>query len=211
MGGKTCGLGAYKDDGNCDDVNNICGCDWDGGDCCGPSVKTKYCKVCKCLNPDYKAPACGAPAYKGDKNCDDENNNKNCDWDGGDCCGPAVKKTYCKVCKCLDPKPKIGCALPAYKGDGNCDDGNNIKECDYDGGDCCLTKVVKTYCKVCKCLDPKAGCKGTCGAKAYAGDGNCDDNNNNCGCDYDGGDCCPQGKKPVSKKYCTICKCINPK
>merc|ERR1712210_31730 len=122
----------------------------------------------------------------GDTNCDDENNNKNCDWDGGDCCGPAVKKTYCKVCKCLDPKPKIGCAVPAYKGDGNCDDGNNIKECDYDGGDCCLAKIVKTYCKICKCKDPKAGCKGTCKSKAYVGDGNCDDENNNCGCKYDG-------------------------
>jgi hypothetical protein len=319
--GKTCGLGPYKGDGNCDDVNNICGCDWDGGDCCGPAVKTKYCKVCKCLDPDYKAPACGAPAYKGDgncddennnkgcaydggdccgvvkktyckickcldpgykpscgspaykgdKNCDDENNNKACDYDGGDCCGPAVKKTYCKVCKCLDPKPKIGCGVPAYKGDGNCDDENNIKECDFDGGDCCLAKVVKTYCKICKCKDPKAGCKGSCkskdyvgdgncddennncgckydggdccagsvkggkvtttyckdcscvdpkqkkkcngkcGAKAYVGDGNCDDNNNNCGCNYDGGDCCPKGSKPVSKKYCTVCKCINPK
>merc|ERR1712032_407750 len=199
--GKTCGLGSYKGDGNCDDVNNICGCDWDGGDCCGPKVKKKYCKVCKCLAPDYK----------GDKNCDDENNNKNCGWDGGDCCGPAVKKDYCKVCKCLDPKPKVGCALPAYKGDGNCDDGNNIKECDYDGGDCCLAKVVKTYCKICKCKDPAAGCKGKCVSKDYAGDGNCDDENNNCGCKYDGGDCCAKGSKPVSKKYCTICKCINPK
>merc|ERR1712032_1562155 len=107
------------------------------------------------------------------------------------------KKTYCKVCKCLDPKPKVGCALPAYKGDGNCDDGNNIKECDYDGGDCCLAKVVKTYCKVCKCKDPKgkkgggdSKCKGTCKSAAYVGDGNCDDENNNCGCKYDGGDCC---------------------
>merc|ERR1711937_974099 len=220
MGGKTCGLGAYKDDGNCDDVNNICGCDWDGGDCCGPSVKTKYCKVCKCLNPDYKAPACGAPAYKGDKNCDDENNNKNCDWDGGDCCGPAVKKTYCKVCKCLDPKAKCKgkCVASAYVGDGNCDDENNNCGCKYDGGDCCAKTVkggkVKTdYCKDCSCVDPaqKLKCNGKCGAKAYVGDGNCDDNNNNCGCNYDGGDCCPQGKKPVSKKYCTICKCINPK
>ena len=39
----------YKGDGYCDDSHNNKGCDWDGGDCCGPDVKTKYCFVCKCL------------------------------------------------------------------------------------------------------------------------------------------------------------------
>ena len=59
-------------------------------------------------------------------------------------------------CKCTDPDnqgpegPK--CALPEYKGDGNCDDNNNNKGCAYDGGDCCPKTVgdgiVKTkYCK----------------------------------------------------------------
>ena len=28
-------------------VNNVCGCNWDGGDCCGPNVKKPYCKECK--------------------------------------------------------------------------------------------------------------------------------------------------------------------
>ena len=50
-------------------------------------------------------------------------------------------------CKCLDPNHKPKCGLPKYKGDGNCDDENNIKECAYDGGDCCLTAVKKNYCK----------------------------------------------------------------
>merc|ERR1712048_588190 len=147
-------------------MGNNCGCDYDGGDCCAKSVAggvvgKKYCKACKCLDPKYapKTPApacdkvknkCGAPKYKGDKNCDDENNNCGCDYDGGDCCaksvaGGVVKKSYCKACQCLDPK---------YKG--------------------------KT--------DPN--CKGTCGDAQYKGDGNCDDANNNCGCEYDGGDCC---------------------
>ena len=46
--------------------------------------------------------------------------------------------------------------------------------------------------------------KETCGAPSYVGDGNCDDNNNNAGCSYDGGDCCAksvQGGK-VKTKYC---------
>ena len=58
-------------------------------------------------------------------------------------------------CKCLDPKnqgSKPACALPNYKGDGNCDDENNNKGCAYDGGDCCVKtvkggKVKKDYCK----------------------------------------------------------------
>merc|ERR1711979_145605 len=106
-----------------------CGCQYDGGDCCaktlGKPVSKKYCKICKCLDPKGKstgpapkAPACdktknkcGAATakYKGDGNCDDENNNCGCDYDGGDCCaktakGGKVKTQYCKDCKCLDPK-----------------------------------------------------------------------------------------------------------
>ena len=38
--------------------------------------------------------------YQGDTFCDDENNNEDCDYDGGDCCGENVKKDYCTVCEC---------------------------------------------------------------------------------------------------------------
>merc|ERR1719199_1290966 len=88
------------------------------------------------------------------------------------------------------PKPK-SCGSPKYKGDGNCDDDNNHKGCAYDGGDCCVKSlggpVKKTYCKACKCLDPnpKAPKAAACGQKEYKGDGNCDDDNNNAGCDFD--------------------------
>jgi len=222
----VCGLPGFKGDGNCDDENNNCGCAYDGGDCCGVDVKKTYCKVCKCLDPDFKPSACGgscgSATYKGDGNCDDDNNNCGCDYDGGDCCGPAVKTAYCKECKCKDPKYKPGacpgkCGLPAYKGDGNCDDENNVCGCGYDGGDCCAASVKggvvkKNYCKACSCLDPKSkpkdGCAGGCGAAAYKGDGNCDDENNNCGCAYDGGDCCGPAVKTA---YCKECKCKDPK
>merc|ERR1712046_481407 len=160
---------------------------------------------CKCIDPDNQSnPACGMPDYQGDGNCDDANNNKDCAYDGGDCCaktvkGGQVKKNYCKECKCIDPdnqgKGKPACALPQYKGDGNCDDGNNNEGCAYDGGDCCAKtvkggQVKKAYCKECKCKDPKNQGASTCGSPGYKGDGNCDDNNNNEGCAYDGGDCC---------------------
>merc|ERR1712072_1142628 len=170
-------------------------------------------------------------------NCDDNNNNCGCDYDGGDCCvkslgGKPVNKKYCKQCKCLDPKNqpnancKGSCGAVKYKGDGNCDDENNHCGCGYDGGDCCeksLKKPInKKYCKQCKCLDPKnqpgkkpddkPKCDKKCGAVKYKGDGNRDDENNNCGCDYDGGDCCEKSlKKPINKKYCKQCKCLDPK
>ena len=56
-------------------------------------------------SPTPPPPAgCGAPHWKGDNWCDDENNNEGCDWDGGDCCGPDVRDKYCTKCECLDPE-----------------------------------------------------------------------------------------------------------
>merc|ERR1719353_2247756 len=174
-------------------------------------------------------PECGQKEYKGDGNCDDDNNNAGCDYDGGDCCskslGGPVKKNYCKVCKCRDPNPKSKptqkpkpavCGQATYKGDGNCDDYNNNAGCDFDGGDCCVKSlggpVKKNYCKVCKCLDPNPQApKSKCGQKEYKGDGNCDDSNNNAGCAFDGGDCCEKSLGgPVKKDYCKECKCLDP-
>jgi len=224
----TCGEPAYKGDKNCDDTNNNKSCDWDGGDCCGANVKKAYCTECKCKDPN--ASACGLPQYQGDGNCDDENNVADCKFDGGDCCaksvkGGKVKKAYCKECKCKDPNNQsdpncLGtCGAAKYKGDGNCDDENNNCGCGYDGGDCCKQtvkggKVKKAYCKDCACKDPKfnhENCNGSCGEQKYFGDGNCDDVNNNCGCGYDGGDCCPKAGKAVVKTYCTLCLCLDKK
>jgi len=232
---KPCGKKPWKGDGNCDDNNNFCGCDWDGGDCCGTKKNYQYCKQCKCLDPAFKAPApktdgcaktckakCGKPNYKGDGYCDDDNNSCGCDWDGGDCCG-AKNFDYCSKCKCLDCKfvskgdacttiIKGICLKPLWKGDGNCDDMNNNAGCAWDGGDCCGAKNY-AYCKECKCLDctftaKGDACtnniKGKCGAKDFVGDKFCDDNNNNAGCNWDGGDCCGAGN---SIQYCTDCKC----
>ena len=50
-----------------------------------------------------------------------------------------------------------GCRNPEFKGDEICDDGNNNKECDFDGGDCCLPDVEKTYCTDCKCKEFEEG------------------------------------------------------
>jgi len=105
--------------------------------------------------PSPPPPAgCVVPHWKGDNLCDDENNNEGCDWDGGDCCGPDVKTTYCSKCECLDPAWGP-CHSDPWKGDNWCDDENNHPGCEYDGGDCCGDNVKTFYCTACECLDPE--------------------------------------------------------
>ena len=49
-----------------------------------------------------------------------------------------------------------------------------------------------------------------CGSPGYFQDNYCDDDNNNAGCKWDGGDCC-DNETPYWNKYCTDCKCLEPK
>ena len=43
----------------------------------------------------------GISDWIGDGFCDDINNNKACNYDGGDCCGVDVKKHFCLKCECI--------------------------------------------------------------------------------------------------------------
>ena len=45
-------------------------------------------------------PVCGKPSWSEDEYCDDENNNADCNYDGGACCGLHVNKRFCIDCKC---------------------------------------------------------------------------------------------------------------
>ena len=42
----------------------------------------------------------GNTAWIGDGFCDDMNNNEDCDYDGGDCCGILTNKEFCLECLC---------------------------------------------------------------------------------------------------------------
>ena len=42
-----------------------------------------------------------------------------------------------------------------YLGDGYCDDANNVEDCNYDYGDCCLENVITDYCTICECIEGK--------------------------------------------------------
>ena len=43
----------------------------------------------------------GNIAYLTDGYCDDANNNKECQWDLGDCCEPNANMDFCTSCECL--------------------------------------------------------------------------------------------------------------
>lgn len=173
----------FVGDGFCDDDNNVCGCDWDNGDCCGDSGKNAQfncCDDCLCLDPAMQdlecAQGCGTPAWQGDGHCDDGNNLCGCDWDLGDCCDTNGNFNYCTVCLCMDPSSEwyfaaettttstVGettlyscagdCEGATWVGDSFCNDGNNICGCDWDGGDCCDDISNYSLCDDCLCADP---------------------------------------------------------
>ena len=85
----------------------------------------------------------------GDGFCDDETNNNECNYDGGDCC-LNVNTEHCEDCICHFEK---FCATGFHPlvGDGYCNDETNIGECSYDGGDCCVN-VNRNHCSECLCL-----------------------------------------------------------
>ena len=72
----------------------------------------------------------------GDGFCNNETNNFNCNYDGGDCCGSCINTDYCTVCQCLSGNNGFGVVNPLI-GDGFCNDETNTEACMFDGGDCC--------------------------------------------------------------------------
>ena len=97
----------------------------------------------------------------GNEFCNDETNNADCNYDGGDCCGSCINTDYCSQCACLGEI--IGNGVPnALVGDGLCNDETNNADCNYDGGDCCGTCTSMNQCTECACL---AGDDDTCHCK----------------------------------------------
>jgi len=124
-------------------------------------------------SPTTAAPpsGCGSPQWKGDDYCDDENNNAECNYDGGDCCNNNKPgwDNYCQACECLESQtttttaaptsPSSGCGFPDWAEDKYCDDENNNAECNFDGGACCNpVNGWMNYCTDCQCKDPSVQC-----------------------------------------------------
>ena len=114
-GPPACNTG-WIADGYCDDINNHMDCNYDGGDCCGCNINTKWCTECQCLDPNGsgggttcpQTTTCNLNVFIGDNYCDDNNNNVDCSYDGGDCCGCNINTDWCQECQCLDPNGSGG-------------------------------------------------------------------------------------------------------
>jgi hypothetical protein len=87
-------------------------------------------------------------ALIGDGFCNDETNNAECNYDGGDCCGSCVLKKHCTQCVCLGGADTTNVLI----GDGFCNDETNNFNCDFDFGDCCGYNVNNDFCSNCTCL-----------------------------------------------------------
>ena len=81
------------------------------------------------------------------------------------------------------------CEFSAGINNEKCDDGNNVLECNWDGGDCCGCFAEKGFCTDCQCKDPDSGDNYCCKLELMA-DGHCDQINNKLQCQYDALDCC---------------------
>ena len=80
--------------------------------------------------------------------CQDHVNNAECNYDGGDCCGPNVNKNYCADCICYSQH----CDGPQeFISDGYCNDETNNADCNFDGGDCCGGCANTDHCSNCVC------------------------------------------------------------
>ena len=114
--------------------------------------------------------------------CNDEVNNADCNFDGGDCCVD-INADHCSNCTCHHQDNCVAGFTPSVIGDGFCNDGANNADCNFDGGDCCGC-VLKNHCTECACLG------GADVINPHIGNGICNDEANNAACYFDNGDCC---------------------
>ena len=82
--------------------------------------------------------------------CDDETNNGDCNYDGGDCCVD-LNKDHCSACTCFHEENCVNGFFPSIIADGFCNDETNNEVCHYDGGDCCQN-VTTNHCTICSCF-----------------------------------------------------------
>jgi len=147
---------------------------------------------------------CPFSPYFNDDYCDDELNNVDCDYDGGDCCLSDTNKDYCSDCICYGQEVCKAGIIPSSVGDGICHDETNNHDCNYDGGDCCLFNTNTHQCSTCTCFHKENCASGF--LPLIIGDGICHDETNNEDCNYDGGDCCLFS---INRDYCIDCICFH--
>ena len=155
--------------------------------------------VTLCILFSFSVPGCDNVALVGNGFCNDETNNPDCNYDGGDCCVVNANTNSCSDCVCHLIETCAAGYHPLV-GNGFCNDDTNIAECDYDGGDCCGC-VITEHCEDCACLGNITSGEIT---NPLVGNSLCNDETNNINCNYDGGDCCVN----VNTDSCSDCNCL---
>ena len=110
--------------------------------------------LCKLFS--FSVQGCKDVALVGNGFCNNETNNPDCNYDGGDCCvvnanttcyfletcaagyHPLVGNGFCNNDTNIAECEYDGLDCCTNVGDGICNDGTNRLECNYDGGDCCV-------------------------------------------------------------------------
>ena len=172
---------------------------------------------------------------KEDGHCDDICNYPSLNFDGGDCCQEVIDRSFCSDCFCYQdcsrhPDAAEFCfkshanntndaCNSSWISDGNCDDGCNVPELNFDGGDCCQESNLFMTCHDCfcyqdcsihfeakieeQCFEAHPNTNEESCIEHLINDGFCDDECNFPHHNYDGGDCCEFG--PLH--YCSQCFC----
>ena len=119
----------------CDDITNTRECGMDGGDCCDPHSFFFACHHCVCFDMSE---------YEADENA------FNSEPPGG-----ILKIILYHHFSSIFQNFSV-CTLKQQKriGDGICDDDVNVKECNFDGGDCCNPDADIFFCDDCICIQP---------------------------------------------------------
>ena len=150
----------------------------------------------------FLVPGCDNVALVGNGFCNDDTNNPDCNYDGGDCCVVNANTNACSECVCHLIETCAAGYHPLVR-NGFCNDDPNIAECDYDGGECCGYNINSEHCTECTCFHQETCLAGV--TNAFVGDGFCNDESNNAECNYDGGDCCLMN---VNTDTCSDCNCL---
>ena len=146
---------------------------------------------------------CDNAALVGNGFCNDETNNANCNYDGGDCCVVNANTNSCFECACRFIETCAAGYHPLV-GNGFCNDDTNIAECHYDDGDCCGYNINSEHCTDCTCFHQETCLAGV--THVFVGDGVCNDETNIADCNYDSGDCCGYN---INSEHCTECTCFH--
>jgi hypothetical protein len=161
---------------------------------------TNSCFDCSCRL--VETCAAGYHPLVGNEFCNDETNIPECGYDGGDCCGCVITE-HCEDCACLG-NITSGEITNSFVGNSLCNDEMNNLNCNYDGGDCCGYNINLEHCSECTCFHQETCLAGV--SHAFIGDSVCNDETNNAGCNYDGGDCCGYN---INSEHCTECTCFH--